>query len=54
VDTSTPARSYAIEELEDAFCPWCIADGSAAEQFDAEFVDPEAIGGYGTLGSGLW
>ena len=39
---------YAIEELEDAFCPWCIADGSAAEQFDAEFVDPEAIGGYGT------
>ena len=39
---------YAIEELEDAFCPWCIADGSAAGQFDAEFVDPEAIGGYGT------
>ena len=38
---------YAIEELENAFCPWCVADGSAAEQFEAEFVDPEAIGGYG-------
>jgi uncharacterized protein CbrC (UPF0167 family) len=30
---------YAIEDLEEAICPWCIADGSAAEKFDATFVD---------------
>jgi uncharacterized protein CbrC (UPF0167 family) len=30
---------YAIEELDDALCPWCIADGTAAAQFDAEFTD---------------
>src|SRR5436189_49864 len=30
---------YAIEELLDAFCPWCIADGAAAETFDAHFTD---------------
>ena len=35
---------YSEEELEGAICPWCIADGTAAERFDAEFVDASAIG----------
>ena len=30
---------YAEAELVDAFCPWCIADGSAANKFGAEFTD---------------
>ena len=30
---------YAVEEIVEEFCPWCIADGSAAAQFDAEFTD---------------
>jgi uncharacterized protein CbrC (UPF0167 family) len=30
---------YAAEELDEAFCPWCIADGSAAARFDAELTD---------------
>jgi len=30
---------YAQDELEDALCPWCIADGSAAERYDASFTD---------------
>lgn len=37
----------AEEELIDAFCPWCIADGSAHEKFGAEFTDADSIGGYG-------
>jgi uncharacterized protein len=40
-------QPYAEEELIDAFCPWCIADGKAHEQFDAEFVDAAGVGGYG-------
>jgi uncharacterized protein CbrC (UPF0167 family) len=39
---------YAEDDLDDAFCPWCIADGSAARTFDAEFTDPAGIGDYGT------
>ena len=38
---------YALDELDDSICPWCIADGSAAARFDAEFVDGSAVGGYG-------
>ena len=38
---------YGEAELEDALCPWCIADGSAHEKFGAIFVDPAGIGGYG-------
>jgi len=38
---------YAEEELQDALCPWCIADGSAAAQCGAEFVDGAAVGDYG-------
>ena len=30
---------YALEELHDQLCPWCIADGSAAARFNAEFSD---------------
>jgi hypothetical protein len=26
-------------DLDDAICPWCIADGSAARAFDASFVE---------------
>lgn len=34
--------------LKDKLCPWCIADGSAAERFNATFVDvgwgvPDAV-----------
>src|SRR5687768_12655378 len=38
---------YAAEELDEGICPWCIADGTAHVQYDAEFVDAAAIGGYG-------
>jgi uncharacterized protein CbrC (UPF0167 family) len=38
---------YAREELDDSLCPWCIADGSAAARFEAEFVDPSGVGNYG-------
>ena len=38
----------ADEDLADRICPWCIADGTAHEQFRAEFIDPEGVGGYGT------
>lgn len=34
---------YAEKDLEEALCPWCIADGSAAEKFGATFVDSEAF-----------
>jgi uncharacterized protein CbrC (UPF0167 family) len=30
---------FAEEELERELCPWCIADGSAAETYDAQFTD---------------
>lgn len=28
---------YAVDEI-DVICPWCIADGGAAREFDAEFT----------------
>ncbi|MEC4016343.1 CbrC family protein [Streptomyces sp. H27-D2] len=32
---------YAVEELRGRLCPWCIADGSAAERYEAHFMgDP--------------
>lgn len=34
---------YAEKDLDEALCPWCIADGSAAEKFEATFVDSEAF-----------
>jgi uncharacterized protein CbrC (UPF0167 family) len=38
---------YCEDELEESICPWCIADGSAHEKFDASFTDEEGVGGYG-------
>lgn len=35
--------SYCEEEIEDALCPWCIADGSAHRKFAAEFFDAAGI-----------
>ncbi|AWV88793.1 CbrC family protein [Bradymonas sediminis] len=35
---------YAEEELDQALCPWCIADGSAHAKFDASFTDEDGIG----------
>jgi len=28
------------DDLEEAICPWCIANGAAHDKFDAYFVDP--------------
>jgi uncharacterized protein CbrC (UPF0167 family) len=36
---------FAAEELSAGICPWCIADGSAHEKFDAEFTDAAEVGG---------
>ena len=30
---------FAEEELEHQLCPWCIADGNAADTYDAQFTD---------------
>jgi uncharacterized protein CbrC (UPF0167 family) len=35
---------YAEDELDESICPWCIADGSAHEEFDAEFTDAAGVG----------
>jgi uncharacterized protein len=32
-------------DLDDALCPWCIADGSAHERLGAEFADSSYVGG---------
>jgi uncharacterized protein CbrC (UPF0167 family) len=36
---------YAENEYDDCICPWCIADGSAHEKFEASFSDESGIGG---------
>ena len=33
---------YAEEEIQ-TICPWCIANGSAAEKFDGEFTDSHPL-----------
>ncbi|MBL6854053.1 MAG: CbrC family protein [Alphaproteobacteria bacterium] len=33
------------DDLEDAICPWCIADGSAHAKFDATFADDHHLVG---------
>src|SRR5579883_2785117 len=38
---------YASDSLQDSICPWCIADGSAADKFDALFSDPDPLAGAG-------
>ncbi|MEV6106667.1 CbrC family protein [Streptomyces sp. NPDC051940] len=30
---------YAVDEIDEELCPWCIADGSAAERFEAQFTE---------------
>jgi uncharacterized protein CbrC (UPF0167 family) len=30
---------YSEDDLDSSFCPWCLADGSAAARFDASFID---------------
>lgn len=34
---------YAEEDLDNKICPWCIADGSAAQKFDATFSESIAL-----------
>jgi uncharacterized protein len=34
---------YCIEELNGVICPWCIADGTAAKEFEATFVDDQPL-----------
>lgn len=34
---------YAIDDLDEALCPWCIADGSAAAQLGATFADAHPL-----------
>lgn len=38
---------YSEDELDDALCPWCIADGSAHDKFGASFTDEDGVGDYG-------
>jgi len=61
---------YCEDDLEEVLCPWCIADGSAHEKFDATFTDaagfpddiPEAVieevacrtPGFATWQEGVW
>jgi len=37
------SHTYCPEEVNNALCPWCIADGSAAERFDALFSDDHPL-----------
>ncbi|MEU6091780.1 CbrC family protein [Streptomyces sp. NPDC047085] len=39
------ATFYTAQEVSGRFCPWCIADGTAAEQFAGEFADSYGLGG---------
>ncbi|WP_237536566.1 CbrC family protein [Streptomyces sp. SID5785] len=34
---------YAVDEIDEELCPWCIADGSAAERFGAQFTEVEGV-----------
>jgi uncharacterized protein CbrC (UPF0167 family) len=40
-----PAYSEKYHHLSHSICPWCIADGSAAMKFKAEFTDVGMIDG---------
>jgi uncharacterized protein CbrC (UPF0167 family) len=39
------ANFYTAREVDGPFCPWCIADGSAAERFEGEFADSVGLDG---------
>jgi uncharacterized protein CbrC (UPF0167 family) len=36
---------FAVDEIVDGLCPWCIADGSAASRFEATFTDAYDVPG---------
>ena len=38
-----PAYSEKFHYLTHSLCPWCIADGSAAKKFGAEFADAASL-----------
>jgi len=35
--------AYCEEDLENALCPWCIADGTAHKKFDARFASTDEL-----------
>jgi uncharacterized protein len=37
------ASVYTAQQPHGKVCPWCIADGSAAQRFEAEFVDASEL-----------
>ena len=37
------ASVYATDKLRNQLCPWCIADGSAAERFGAKYSDDQSL-----------
>ncbi|MFE1560028.1 CbrC family protein [Streptomyces sp. NPDC058734] len=39
------ATFYTARNVSGTFCPWCIADGSAAERFEGEFSDAYGLDG---------
>ena len=39
------ATFYTAQNGGGKFCPWCIADGSAAERFEGEFTDAYGLDG---------
>ncbi|MFC9279090.1 CbrC family protein [Streptomyces collinus] len=39
------ATFYTAQDVSGRFCPWCIADGSAAERFAGEFADSCGLDG---------
>ncbi|POX50897.1 hypothetical protein C3488_13070 [Streptomyces sp. Ru72] len=39
------ATFYTAHDVDGRFCPWCIADGSAAERFAGEFTDSYGLDG---------
>ena len=40
-----PAYSEKFHYLSGCLCPWCVADGSAAKRFQAEFTDAGTVEG---------
>ncbi|MEV4031479.1 CbrC family protein [Streptomyces umbrinus] len=38
------ATFYTAQEVDGSFCPWCIADGSAAQRFEGDFIDAYGLG----------
>ncbi|AMW08146.1 hypothetical protein A4E84_00430 [Streptomyces qaidamensis] len=39
------ATFYTAQDVRGRFCPWCIADGSAAERFAGDFTDSYGLDG---------